>query len=362
VDTALDAVVRVDSAGTIVGWNTQAQEVFGWSSDEVLGQALHQTIIPAQHRSAHLQGMARYMGGGTSTVIDRRIEITALHRSGREFPIELAITRATLDNSSEFEFCAFIRDITQRQQAEEEIKTSLAQQRELNQLKTRFVAMASHEFRTPLATIMSSADLLRHYIDRLPMSEREALFVSIAMAVKRMTKMLEDILVIGKDEAERTEFRPVPLGLDTFFANMIDELRSEAHDINATAHVVKLEIAGEAARGNFDEKLMRHIFGNLLSNAVKYSPHGGAVHLDVDCASENFTFTVQDHGIGIPESDLPRLFETFHRATNVGTITGTGLGLAIVKRSVELHSGSISVASTLGQGTIFTVTLPRLGE
>lgn len=137
VETALDAVIRVDASGTIVDWNTQAHLIFGWTPEQAIGCPLHQTIIPDQHREAHLRGMARYMQGGASTVIDRRIEITALHESGREFPIELAITRVSLNDPHKFEFCAFIRDITQRKQAEEEIRTSLEKQRELNQLKSR---------------------------------------------------------------------------------------------------------------------------------------------------------------------------------------------------------------------------------
>lgn len=360
VDTALDAVVRVNAGGAIVGWNTQAQLIFGWSSDEAVGRALHETIVPERHRQAHLHGMARYMAGGESRVIDRRIEISAMHKSGREFPIELAITRVTLDDASTYEFCAFIRDITQRRMADEEIRTSLEKQKELNQLKSRFVSMASHEFRTPLATILSSSDLLAHYYARLPAAERTDLFASITMAVKRMTKMLEDILVIGKDEEERIECRPVPLALDALCEALVQEQSTELAGAGPVKHRLDLSIGGAARQGAFDEKLMRHIFGNLLSNAIKYSPGGGVVRFDVDCGTDQFRFDISDEGIGIPESDLPRLFETFHRATNVGNIVGTGLGLAIVKRSVDLHGGSISVRSTLGKGTVFTVCLPRL--
>ncbi len=360
VDTALDAVIRVDAAGTIVGWNTQAHLIFGWTSEQALGRALHHTIIPEQYREAHLKGLARYMQGGASTVIDRRIEITALHESGREFPIELAITRVMLDNPDTFEFCAFIRDITQRRQAEEEIKTSLEKQKELNQLKSRFVSMASHEFRTPLATILSSTDLLSHYYARLPATERTELFASIGLAVKRMTKMLEDILVIGKDEEERMECKPLPMALDAFCGAMVQEQRSELGNAGPLRHSLELSIRGDRLQASFDEKLMRHIFGNLLSNAIKYSPGGGTVGFDVHAGEEVFTFEVSDQGIGIPEADLPRLFETFHRAANVGNIQGTGLGLAIVKRSVDLHGGTLSVRSALGKGTVFTVTLPRI--
>ncbi|MCF8167475.1 MAG: PAS domain S-box protein [Rhodoferax sp.] len=360
VDTALDAVVRVDASGTIVGWNLQAHLIFGWTPQQAIGRALHHTIIPKQHREAHLRGMARYILGGASTVIDRRIEITALHESGREFPIELAITRVSLIDPQKFEFCAFIRDITQRRQAEEEIRTSLERQRELNQLKSRFVSMASHEFRTPLATILSSTDLLAHYYARLPEHERTELFGAISLAVKRMTKMLEDILVIGKDEEDRIEFKPLPMALDAFCQSMVQEQLSELHGTGPLKHRLELSIQGDALHASFDEKLLRHIFGNLLSNAIKYSPNGGTVGFDVHAGEQVFTFQVRDQGIGIPETDLPQLFETFHRAANVGTIVGTGLGLAIVKRSVDLHGGSMEVRSALGQGTVFTVTLPRI--
>jgi PAS domain S-box-containing protein len=360
VDTALDAVVRVDATGTIVGWNRQAETVFGWSTQEALGRTLHDTIIPTQHRAAHLHGMARFMRTNVSKVIDQRIEISALHRSGHEFPIELAITRVVLEDSSKFEFCSFIRDITQRKRAEEEIRASLEQQKELNQLKSRFVAMASHEFRTPLATILLSTDLLKHYIDRLPVSERDELFQSINHAVRRMTKMLEDILTIGKAEAEQAQFNPSVLAIDVFCRELVEQVLAEQDSLGTKRSQVNLTIQGDCKQARFDEKLLRHIFENLLSNAAKYSPDGAVVDFQVVCTPQSFVFTVADRGIGVPPKDLPRLFESFHRASNVGNIAGTGLGLAIVKRSVELHAGSISVSSVLGEGTTFVVTLPRI--
>lgn len=357
VDTALDAVVRVDAQGCIVGWNRQAVALFGWSPEQALGQALHDTIIPSHYRAAHHQGMARYMTGGESRVLDRRIEISAVDRSGREFPIELSITRVMLDDPTQFEFCAFIRDITRRRQAEQDVRDSLEKQRELNQLKSRFVSMASHEFRTPLATILSSSDLLRYYADRLPVAEREELFQSITDAVKRMTRMLEDVLVIGRDDDERARFHPQPLRVDDLCARLVQEVQAQLG--GAPGHELRLRVHGDAVHGRFDEALMRHIFGNLLSNAIKYSPAGGVVGFEVQCGPEAFLFEVSDCGIGIPEVDLPHLFETFHRGTNVGNIAGTGLGLAIVKRSVDQHGGTLAVHSTLGQGTRFEVRLPR---
>lgn len=360
VDTALDAVVRVDAQGTIVGWNRQAETVFGWSTQEALGRTLHETIIPQQYRAAHLHGMAQFMHTNVSTVIDQRIEISALHHLGHEFPIELTITRVVLDDSTKFEFCSFIRDITQRKQAEEEIRASLEQQKELNQLKSRFVAMASHEFRTPLATILLSTDLLKHYIDRLPVSERDELFQSINHAVRRMTKMLEDILTIGKAEAEQPQFTPAILDIGVFCRDLVEQVGAEQDNMGSKRSVVNLSVTGEHPRALFDEKHLRHIFENLLSNAAKYSRDGAAVDLQITCTPQSFEFRVTDRGIGVPPKDLPRLFESFHRASNVGNIPGTGLGLAIVKRSVELHLGHISVTSELGEGTVFAVTLPRM--
>jgi signal transduction histidine kinase len=175
-----------------------------------------------------------------------------------------------------------------------------------------------------------------------------------------MTKMLEDILVIGKDEEERMEFKPIPMALDTLCQTLVQEQMAELQGAGPLKHSLNFSIQGDALHASFDEKLMRHIFGNLLSNAIKYSPGGGTVGFDVHAGEQEFVFHVRDQGIGIPEPDLPRLFETFHRAANVGNIVGTGLGLAIVKRSVDLHGGSLDVSSALGQGTVFTVRLPRI--
>jgi PAS domain S-box-containing protein len=290
VDTALDAVIRVDADGTIVGWNRQAQVIFGWTPSQAIGRPLHTTIIPLQYRENHVRGMQRYMAGAPSTIIDKRIEITALHQSGREFPIELAVTRVVLDDPTKFEFCSFIRDISQRRLAEDEVRASLEKQRELNQLKSRFVAMASHEFRTPLATIQSSADLLSQYYERLPVSERKDLFGSIGTAVRRMTKMLEDILVIEKDEAERIECRPSQVDVGSMCRDIIQEVRSEIGPTGIGHHTLQFALHGSDTTGWFDERLMRHILGNLLSNAVKYSPEGGVVDLSVTCGEGAFVF------------------------------------------------------------------------
>ncbi|MCZ7565249.1 MAG: PAS domain-containing sensor histidine kinase [Burkholderiales bacterium] len=252
-------------------------------------------------------------------------------------------------------------DVTRRHAAEESMRVALEKQRELSDLKSRFVSMTSHEFRTPLATILSSAELLRDYGERLAPSERADLLGAIGSSVRRMAGMLDQVLVIGRAEAGRLEFRPAPLDVEALCRRVI---REAEHADGRAADVpsrVALRIAGACGEARFDERLLQHILGNLVSNALKYSPGGAPVALEVTCNGERAVFTVSDAGIGIPEEDLPHLFETFHRARNVGNIAGTGLGLAIVKKAVDLHGGTIAVASSPGRGTRFTVTLPNTG-
>jgi signal transduction histidine kinase len=257
---------------------------------------------------------------------------------------------------------SFIADITRRKQAEEDIRVSLEKQKELNLLKSRFVAMTSHEFRTPLATILSSAELLKYYSDKMPKEERIELIDSIETGVRRMTQMLDDVLLIGKVEAEKLEFSPKPVSLEALCRALRDEALTVAAGAARQGDKSEIELVMTACDINvvIDEKLIRHILGNLLSNAVKYSPDGGKVRFDVDCGANEIVFGVTDSGIGMPKEDLPRLFETFYRASNVGNISGTGLGLAIVKHSVAKHGGQITVESELGKGTKFVVTLPRV--
>lgn len=252
-------------------------------------------------------------------------------------------------------------DITDRKMAEEGIRMALAQQRELNDLRSRFVSMTSHEFRTPLATILSSAELLRFYGDRLPEDERLSVIASIESGVQRMTQMLDRVLMLGRSEAGMLDFKPRQQDLVQLCRQLCDEARS-THA--GPTHVVEAQLPAEPIHGWFDDKLLRHALGNLLSNALKYSPQGGTVTLVVQAQpGQDVHLAVQDQGIGIPAAEIPHLFTSFHRASNVGDIQGTGLGLAIVKNATELHGGTLSLDSELGRGTCFNIRLPwRNGE
>ena len=248
----------------------------------------------------------------------------------------------------------FFLDVTARHNAELETQAALNRQQELNELRSRFVAMTSHEFRTPLAAILSAQDLLKSYGGRLAESEKSELLGMIASSVNRMTGMLERVLLLGQVEAHMLEFKPRQLDL----AALCQELVTEATNQQPASQCrVVADLSHSPGMGLYDEKLLRHIFSNLLSNAIKYSPDGGEVRMKVFAEGAQTVFEVSDQGIGIPADEIHHLFESFHRASNVGSIQGTGLGLAIVKQSVDLHGGTINVASHAGQGACFTVRL-----
>lgn len=248
------------------------------------------------------------------------------------------------------------RDISDRKRAEAEILKALAREKELSQLRAKFVTMVSHEFRTPLTTIQFSAGLLQDYSSQWPQDKKSTHFVRIQLAIKRMTELLEDILVIGKIEANTLQFQPVSLNLEKFCRQLVEE--QQLNDSNQ--HPIAFQYEGGNCDAQMDEKLLQQILGNVLSNAIKYSPVGSTVSLHLNCQNNEAVFQVQDRGIGIPQADRERILETFYRAPNVGTISGTGLGLAIVKRAVELHGGQLAIESQEGKGTTFTITLPLI--
>lgn len=244
-------------------------------------------------------------------------------------------------------------DITTRKAAETELFTALQREKELSEMKSKFVSIASHELRTPLTTILSSAELIEHYSDTLSEDERKALLVSIQDAVHRMTALINNVLIIGKSGAGKLNFKPVALQLGEFVQNLVDTIRMG----EGRSRQIVLECSLGHPTRLADEPLLRHILNNLLSNAIKYSPEGSPVDVRVADRGSNVVIDVSDQGIGIPQKDQAQLFESFHRASNVGDRPGTGLGLAIVKTAAELHGGKIEVDSTPGKGTRFTVTL-----
>ncbi|WP_299403702.1 ATP-binding protein [Acaryochloris sp. IP29b_bin.148] len=263
------------------------------------------------------------------------------------------VFEARIAVSDENEVMAVIRDITERKRSEEDIRNALTKERELNELKSRFVAMTSHEFRTPLATILSSAELLEHYGHKWDDTRKLKHLYQIQQSVEHMTGLLNDVLLLGKAESGNLAFKPVPIQLTEFCRGLAEELQ-----ITSNTHEIVCRLQEQTTETRMDEKMLRHIFTNLLSNAIKYSPQGGTINFDLVFENEYAVFQVKDYGLGIPQMECDRVFNSFNRASNVGNISGTGLGLAIVKRSVDLHGGEISLTSQEKVGTTFTVRLP----
>ncbi len=249
------------------------------------------------------------------------------------------------------------RDITQRIQVEERLRQTLEHEMELNEMKSRFVSMASHEFRTPLAVIQSTADLLLRYGSRLNETEKAESFDRITASIKNMVELLDDVLMVTMTEYGKLEYSPKWFDLKAFCQEQLNEFWQTM----ASQHQLEFVASESCTNAVGDPKLLRHIIGNLLSNALKYSPAGSCVKLDLACTPQEIVIRIKDEGIGIPHADQSRLFEVFHRASNVGITPGTGLGLAIVKQSVTLCGGSISFKSEVGRGTTFTVRLPQAG-
>jgi signal transduction histidine kinase len=240
--------------------------------------------------------------------------------------------------------------------AKEELRQALAHEQELGRLKTNFVNLVSHEFRTPLGIIMSATENLENYLERLQPTERAELLADIRTSTQRMSGLMQEVLLLARVDAGKLACRPVTLELRALLERLIEEVRGASDH----ACVIEFSMASEAHAACADEALLRHMFTNLLSNAVKYSPLGQPVHFRIERDSDSAIFTVRDEGIGIPEADQKQLFQTFHRGSNVGERPGTGLGLVIVKRCVDLHGGTLHLESKLNAGTTVTVRLPLL--
>jgi signal transduction histidine kinase len=215
--------------------------------------------------------------------------------------------------------------------------------------------MVSHEFRTPLGIIQSSAEILEDYLEHLKPAERRGHLQSIRQNTRRMASLMEEVLLLGSLDAGKMEFKPTPLELEHFARRLVDEVLS----VTNRRCPIELLLGRIPPEIQADERLLQHIFTNLLTNAVKYSDAGRPVRFKIDCAAAEIVWVIKDEGIGIPEADREWLFSAFHRGQNVADRPGTGLGLVIVKRCVDLHRGTVQVESKFGEGTVVTVRLPK---
>ncbi|MBX3010340.1 MAG: PAS domain-containing protein [Caldilineaceae bacterium] len=245
-------------------------------------------------------------------------------------------------------------EITEHKRAEEALQQALHKEKELSELKSRFVSMASHEFRTPLAAIQVLVDTLTMYRQQLTDAQITQRLSKIQDQVSHLRTIMDEVLQLARLQARRSEFNPALEDLASLCRTVVEEFQSQVGG-GAFLHY---RCSPSLPAASLDRRLIRQVITNLVTNAIKYSPPDKSIFIDLTQCDQNLVLQVRDEGIGIPEADLPHLFEPFHRASNVGTIPGTGLGLVITKEAVELHGGMLTVTSQLGLGTTFTVAIP----
>jgi PAS domain S-box-containing protein len=331
--------------------------MFGYPGEAVIGQSLLTLIDPEEVENLK-DALADISRGQPS----RRIEVVSRRAPETLFHADIALSGITDQDEQPREVVCSIRDITERRQMEIGLRDMLRKERELGELKSRLISMASHDFRTPLAVILSSTTLLqmqqRLKSSKMTDEQKAQHLLNIESSVGHMTQLLNDVLSLTVAESGHLEINPSTVDLRV----LCEEILRDVSTTTGQNHIFAFSASGDCMTTSMDKKILRQVLTNLLSNAVKYSPEKSQIGFELACDGEWATFQIRDAGIGIPEADQERLFEPFHRAKNVGTRPGTGLGLAIVKRSVEAHGGQISFESQVGIGTTFVVRMPMLRE
>ena len=353
VDTAHDAFIGIDSTGHITTWNAQAERIFGWTREEALGQNLAQTIVPPAYRDAHNSGLRRFHATGEAPVVNQRLELRALHKSGREFPIELTIT-SPMKVRDGYVFGAFLRDISDRRERDAELRRAKESAEAATRAKSEFLANMSHELRTPLNGVLGYAQLLQRD-GSLSATHREAL-EAIAKCGSQLLDLINDVLDLSKIEAGRLEIEERAVDLATLVSDVryVVAEAAERRRLRLTAAIG----AGVPRWLVLDDRHVRQVLLNLLGNAIKFTP-AGEVRLSVEAgAGGRLGFEVRDTGIGIEASALTEIFAAFAQTRSGAAAGGTGLGLTISDRLIREMGGELKVESAPGQGSRFWFTLP----
>lgn len=391
IETSPDAILMLNLNGEMVFVNDKAVKMHRYKSrEEMIGANIH-SLIPPEETSHIYKNLEKVITTGKS-VYD---EFIFIRNDGERFFAELNLS-VILDAGDKPEaVIGIVKDISERKnneielekyrlkledlvrertkeleevnqrlqeeiskqkEAEEKVKLALEKEKELNFLKSEFISTASHEFRTPLATILSSTELVERYQAKHDVGKILDHTERIKKAINYLTGLMEDVLTIGKAEAGKIFFDPKPTDLIKLCNVIIEEAKTLITD----KQVIISRVEYEGPMINADEKLIKYILGNLLSNAIKFSSPEGEIIFTAGKINDHIEFVVSDNGIGIPEEDQKRIFDPFDRGSNIGVIRGSGLGMSIVKRSVDLHMGKIEFESKVNKGTKFVVTIPLI--
>lgn len=332
---------------------------FGYQPTDMIGRMCALDVVHPESLDVVQEVLQTILDGD---VEGARVTFTGLHKNGT--PILCEGLGRSVDLQGQQVLMGTLLDITEHIRAQDELlkaerlQAELEKEKELSELKARFVSMMSHEFRNPLAIISTTTQMLQKYNDRLSKEQRQAKLVQIQESASRLTDLLDDTLTLSKAEKVGLDIHAATIDLVQFCRDEVNR----ALVLGGALHDIYLSVTGTCTQVRADPNLLHQMIANLLSNAIKYSPDGGQIRVKLRCQLSETVIIVQDKGIGISEEDQKRLFDDYHRGTNVGIIPGTGLGLAIVKRAVEAHGGTVSVKSSEGKGTTFTVVLPVCQE
>ena len=376
---ATEGILVLDDKGEIIRMNPSAEKLFGYDKDEILGQKV-EILIPQRYTENHTAQRGGYnhkprrMGGN--------LDLLAIKKDGVEFPVEISLSPFKT-NEGNF-IIAFISDITARKDNEkqqreysaelkkqvrnrtlileeaieelERTKTdlhkSLEKERELNELKSRFLSMASHEFRTPLTTMLSSLSLITRYGENKDLESQTKHVNKVKSSINNLTEILNDFLSLAKLEEGKIINDPSDFNLKTFIGDLLADMQAT---IKNNQKIEYTHVGEEAVF--LDKKLIKNILFNLVSNAMKYSHDGGGIWVSTLVENSTVKIFVKDEGIGINEEDQKHLFERFFRGYNATHIQGTGLGLSIVAKYAEVLDASIDFESEENKGTEFTITI-----
>ncbi len=385
-DYASIGILVTNRRGEIVMINDFALDQFGYLREELLGRTV-EALLPAHLRERHIGHRERYVAHPQSRPMGIGLDLFAIRKDGTEFPVEISLSH--YQNEEGTFVIAYINNITARKQAEEnierlnneleqmveertlqlrkamemletskeELTAALGKEKELSELKSRFVSLASHEFRTPLSTILSSAFLVKQYAAEEDQSKRNKHLQRIVSSVNLLTDILNDFLSVGKIEEGKIQVRTINFDVKDLFYNVIQEMQG----IIKEQQVIDYQHNG-MPDVTLDPSLLKHIVMNLVGNAIKFSDKDATIRVRTYREEDQFKLVVADNGIGMSHEDQQHLFERFFRGANVSNIQGTGLGLHIVSKYSELMDGSISCESELGKGTTFIVNFPLKNE
>lgn len=355
---APDAIIIIDETQSIIEWNPKAEQIFGYSAAEVMGNHLADTIIPHQYREAHKKGFTHFLKTGEGPVLNKTIEITGLHKTGTEFFISLSISNVRLEEK--WVFIAFISDISERKRTEEELinkKAELLQSKVIQEKKDEFLSIASHELKTPLTTIKAFTQLALSAANKDDAENVKKYLSKADYHIARLNTLMVELLDITRIQTGKLILSMEATNFSTFLPSALNMV-----EVISATHEIILE-SNQAARVLIDVIRIEQVLTNLITNADKYSPGKKTIVVSSVADADNLIVSVKDFGIGIPSDKLDKLFTRFYRVDEHDRrFTGLGIGLFIASEIIKQHGGKISVTSKVGEGSIFSFSLPLIKQ